>query len=461
MPTEVENMLKGILCLRDDSTNILRTRESTQVEFKQSFGFGSMPEYVRTMVAFANTEGGFIVFGVRNSPHELLGLNASRFDSIDPAKVSSFLNAHCSPEIQWEIGTVDYAGVRLGFIYTFRHLRKPVLITATSGKELKEGDIYYRYRGQTTTIRYSELRTIIDNLLDQERRAWLQHLSTISEAGAANVAILDTLQGKLFGAGTPFLIDEALLRQIKFIREGQFTEAAGAPTLMLVGEVKTVSGVSTTRIVQRGIHFEDLVTAFLTSRPLSAEDAKSYLLESCHQLSAFAPIFYFVKQAKIPHNEAASFVRDAKSGLLNTRRSIVERLSKATSVMPVGTIERDGGTRVRQASSVIATEMASAKGLQAKRTMLWSVLSTSPEEILASLPSVPIQALLEAITHMERPACIKYADILKQMLLTLFGTEFQKMDRNGKSLFRKAVAFLDQELYGYEGATRAFSKRGR
>jgi hypothetical protein len=129
--------------------------------------------------------------------------------------------------------------------------------------------------------------------------------------------------------------------------------------------------------------------------------------------------------------------------------------------MPVGTIERDGGTRVRQASSVIATEMASAKGLQAKRTMLWSVLSTSPEEILASLPSVPIQALLEAITHMERPACIKYADILKQMLLTLFGTEFQKMDRNGKSLFRKAVAFLDQELYGYEGATRAFSKRGR
>lgn len=263
MSLEPEESLKRLLKLRDGAERILKTRENTQIEFKQSFNLGSMPEYARTMVAFANAEGGFIVYGVRNSPRELIGVNHERFESIDPAKVTSFLNAHCSPELQWDMGTIEFGGVRLGYLYTHSHFRKPVIVTTTSGKELKEGEIYYRYRGQTTTIRFAELRTLIDALLDQERRGWLQHLSTISKAGAMNVAVLDTLQGKLFGAGAPFLIDEALLRQIKFIREGHFTESTGAPALRLVGEVRTVSGVTTAKVVQRGIHYDDLLTAFL------------------------------------------------------------------------------------------------------------------------------------------------------------------------------------------------------
>lgn len=203
MSAELENSLRRLLQLREGETCLLKTRENSRIEFKQSFNFGSMPEYARTMLAYANAGGGFIVYGVRNHPREVLGVNAAKFESIDPAKITSFLNSHCSPEIQWGMGSFDFAGVRLGFLHTEAHFRKPVVTTTTCGKELKEGEIYYRYRGQTTTIRFPELRSLIDALLDQERRGWLQHISTISKAGAMNVAVLDTLQGKLFGAGAP------------------------------------------------------------------------------------------------------------------------------------------------------------------------------------------------------------------------------------------------------------------
>jgi predicted HTH transcriptional regulator len=74
MRAELESSLKRILRFREGGGRILKTRESTRVEFKQSFNFGSMPEYARTMIAFSNTEGGFIVFGVRNQPHEIIGV---------------------------------------------------------------------------------------------------------------------------------------------------------------------------------------------------------------------------------------------------------------------------------------------------------------------------------------------------------------------------------------------------
>lgn len=446
MSAELEQSLKRLLRLREGETGILKTRENTQIEFKKSFNFGNMPEYTRTMVAYANTEGGFIVYGVRNSPHELLGVNVEKFDTIDPAKVTSFLNAHCSPELQWEMSTLEFAGIRLGFLYTQPHFRKPVIITANAGKELKEGDIYYRYRGQTTTIRFPEIRALIDALLDQERRGWLQHLSIISKAGAINVAVLDTLQGKLFGAGAPFLIDETLLRQIKFIREGQFTEAAGAPTLRLVGEVKTVSGVKTAQLIQRGIHYDDLLTAFLASRPLSEDDAKSYLRESCHQMSAYSPVFYFVRQAGFKRGQAVEFIQEAKCGMRGTRATILRRLQGNDPIRAMSTIDESFEFDATPSVSDIETNMSAARSLKAQRSILWRALTLSPAAVQAAIQSLHVKALLEALTHLDKPTCIAHADSLKQLLLSLFGTEFQKLDGIGQSTFRKAAAFLDQQL---------------
>ncbi len=443
-----------MLHLREGSERILKTRENTRIEFKQSFSFGNMPEYARTMMAYANTDGGFIVYGVRNQPRELVGVNIEKFDSIDPAKITSFLNSHCNPEIQWEMGILEFSGTRLGYLYTESHFRKPVVVTANCGKELKEAEIYYRYRGQTTTIRFPEMRALIDALLDQERRGWLQHLSTISKAGAMNVAILDTIQGKLFGAGTPFLIDEGLLRQIKFIREGQFTEAAGAPTLKMVGEVRTVNGVTTAQVVQRGIHYDDLITAFLASRPLSEDDAKSYIRESCHQMSAYSPIFYFVKRAGITREQAVELVQSAKPGLKNTRATVLERLKGVQKIRPISSV--DSSTDVGRTLSVsdIEGRLSATKSLKAQRSIIWRVLQVSPESIHASIISTYTKTLLEAITHLDKATCNSHCEAIKQLLLNAFATEFQRLDGISQSTFRKAAAFLDEQLNVNEDVSR-------
>ncbi len=66
--TEHGNNLQIILKLRPGSADILSNRESSQLEFKLSFDLRSGPEYARSMAAFANNEGGYLVFGVRNAP---------------------------------------------------------------------------------------------------------------------------------------------------------------------------------------------------------------------------------------------------------------------------------------------------------------------------------------------------------------------------------------------------------
>ena len=52
----------------------LNSRESSWLEFKEKFSFGSLSKYAKTMAAFANTQGGYIVFGVKNQPHRMVGI---------------------------------------------------------------------------------------------------------------------------------------------------------------------------------------------------------------------------------------------------------------------------------------------------------------------------------------------------------------------------------------------------
>ncbi len=74
------------------SVDRLISRESTTLEFKESFGWKSLPDYARIMAAFANNKGGYLVFGVTDSPHLLKGLQKTFFEELDPQQLTSKLN---------------------------------------------------------------------------------------------------------------------------------------------------------------------------------------------------------------------------------------------------------------------------------------------------------------------------------------------------------------------------------
>ena len=56
--------ISELFTLNKEKTKLIR-RESATLEFKESFNFGSMAMYFRTIASFANRNGGYIIFGIK------------------------------------------------------------------------------------------------------------------------------------------------------------------------------------------------------------------------------------------------------------------------------------------------------------------------------------------------------------------------------------------------------------
>ena len=76
----------------DPKSSALSSRESGTIEFKQSFDWANKAKYSKTMAAFANNRGGYIIFGVTNSPRLLAGISGAGFENHDEATISAYLN---------------------------------------------------------------------------------------------------------------------------------------------------------------------------------------------------------------------------------------------------------------------------------------------------------------------------------------------------------------------------------
>lgn len=251
----------------------LSSRENSRLEYKESFNWGSRARYARTMATFASNVGGFVAFGVKDSPHELVGLASERFDRIDSAKVAGYLNSTFAPELAWEMFALQVAGVRLGVIAVEPAVAKPVVCMKGDGKELQEAEIYYRYRGRSERIRYPELERLIGDRLRRDREAFMKHLRRIDRLGPENVGVLDLAGGELTGSERGLLLGDDLVSELRVIREGQLVEAdeGGAPTLRLVGDVHVVDSETLRPVRTIAIGEKDIMLGFLRQeRPDSA-----------------------------------------------------------------------------------------------------------------------------------------------------------------------------------------------
>lgn len=222
----------------------IRQRESQVLEFKESFRLGdALLDYLRTLVGMANNSGGAIVFGISNSPRIPVGLTDTRFSSFDSRDLNRLLLDYFSSDIDWSTSTVEVAGVSLGVISVTQAPVRPIVCTRShTGKNLREGAIYYRYRGETREIKAGELLTLLQHERDKERQLWIKHIQSIATVGPQAVHILDLKNRNIDFGSAKVLIDESLLGKIKLIKEGQFSERDGAPTLRLLGDIDGLVG---------------------------------------------------------------------------------------------------------------------------------------------------------------------------------------------------------------------------
>jgi hypothetical protein len=221
----------------------LKTRESSNVEFKESFNRAGLAGYAKDFAAFANNMGGYMIFGIQNRPHNPVGLRNEQFDNTDESEITGILNECFAPAIEWSKYIHTWNRKLFGIIYVHQSNDKPIIAIKDFGRnqEIKSGEIYYRYAARTEKIRYAELKQIIDEKVKNERNAWYRLFERIAKIGPENAAILDTLAGKIESGDRTILIDDDLIPKLKFIREGEFDEKKGAISLRLVGDVNPVS----------------------------------------------------------------------------------------------------------------------------------------------------------------------------------------------------------------------------
>ncbi len=246
-------------CLRTNSSGNLYHREGQEIEFKEQFNLAGLADYFRDFAAFANNKGGYLIFGVTDSPRKLNGLSDTsikQFEKIDPEKITGFLLEIFSGQISWEQTILKHNNRYFGIFKVYPAIVKPIISRKDEGKDqvIKNGEIYFRYGGRTQKIQYSELENIINKRIEYINKQWLDLMSKIGKAGPNNAAILDTEKSVIEKDDTKILvIDEELAKKLKFITEGKFSEKKGAPAFKLTGNVIPIDKVEVIKHVKQSL----------------------------------------------------------------------------------------------------------------------------------------------------------------------------------------------------------------
>lgn len=222
-------------------------RESTKLEFKREFIWEKcfFQKCLRSIAGFANNQGGMLVFGVKNKPHEVLGIKAEFEEAHqDKKRLNERISDFFAPEIIWETEIRPLGNHQIGIIHVKEATKKPIICKKVGEPDiLRESAIYYRYQAETKEIQYSDLYLMIEKEKEKERKLWFNLFEKTAKIGVENIGLLNLTDGIVSGKNGSFLIDETLLPKIQFIQEGNFSEREGKPTLKLVGTVEALSSI--------------------------------------------------------------------------------------------------------------------------------------------------------------------------------------------------------------------------
>ena len=289
--------------------------ECDQSECKAGFGLKHPGAWVRAIGALANNRGGYIFLGLsekqvgtrRNQRKEFVvtGINPSTFPSADPEKISTILKNTYDPTPSVQLKSLKIGQKTIGVIHVEKCSEGPIIASRSCDSDVREGDIFFRYPGQSTRIKHSELRQLIDNRIRSARKQVLPFLEKIIDVGPEKAMIADLSDGELSDGTRSIFIDEDLLKKVEFIKSGEFNEEDGAPTLKLVGDVRTATGAS---IVQRtALTTADIIADFLEGAVRG--DPEEYVraaLEGGQIL--WLPVHYFVHHAGLSEDEACDLI---------------------------------------------------------------------------------------------------------------------------------------------------------
>lgn len=308
--------------------------ESDTTECKAGFGLKHSHQWVKAIAALANNRGGYVLLGVADGGHKgaagqdlsyaVVGIDSGEFAKIDPADITNKLRSVLDPTPRIEIAARDIGGTSIGVIHVEQHPSRPIIAQKADGDKIREGDIFYRYPGQSIRIKYSDLRAMLDERDRQARMDVMPMVERLLALGPQRAMVADLAEGVLGDGRQKIVIDPELINRINFIREGAFDEVGGAPTLKLVGEVVTFDQES---IQSRGVITDDIVLRnFLSGQTVSQpKEYIRYAAVGGH--AAWLPVGYFAGKAGLSREGVRKLIT-ALPGMSARKRSLLTRIGK-------------------------------------------------------------------------------------------------------------------------------------
>lgn len=408
--------------------NLIGTNEGIAIEYKESFGWKSLSDYLKAMASFSNREGGYIIFGVKDKPHELLGLQGQaleRFTNIDNQEWTTNLKEHFAPEIVWEKTIYVFEEKKYGIIYTYPAKEKPVICKKDAG-ELRKAAIYYRYNSQNSEIDYPELHSIIEQEKQKINEQWMKTIRQIGDTGIAKTAILDLQSGKMTGANTTLYIDENLLNDIEFVQEGSFVETGGNPALKVVGQVQTVIGAQRVVVEQecnKAINADEIIKGFITQE--NVNNPLEFIKQICYQSTGNMPVYYYLSLANKSNDEGVSFIDEVP----------INSMSKDLLKRRINNREVKFGRLPNSTTSVTKKKKAYIQAL-------------IEHNLIIPSSDVELKYCLIAMRAMEPKQISEHKDYILNILYEIYSTYFNSQPFSSiKSEFRYTLCWIDEALY--------------
>jgi len=282
---------------------------------------GGKYRIVKAIISFANTVGGFIVFGV-NSEGKWIGLNKEEMNEFDPAKITELVNGCVTPDIT-EFNIYFFPLRKKHFIVLhippsklMPHVTTKEVIEKIEGRKprtvLVKHMVYCRFGGKTDLARPADYQRIIWRRTDVLREELLRRFKELTVGKASPI--------KFGGKGHGVLV-----------RVAESTKDSSMPVVKLTRKVEGTRGMLLHEALSEGLF--DEINNVLDANKLLAKGSNKFVLglEVYYRIYAerehvepsneriellaqmgvrfYAPVLYWLLQ--LPHNRLAEIIREA------------------------------------------------------------------------------------------------------------------------------------------------------
>lgn len=307
---------------RIEDGKITNISEGTIYEFKENFNWGSREKYARIMASFANSVGGYIIFGI-NDEGVIVGLNGDNFEQKDSALITEYLNSIFVPKIEWRKALCTISDKKIGMLYVEESNDKPIMACA-NGNEVKEGDIYYRYPGETHRIKQGELKFIIEDGKRKYGVKLLEEMKMIVEEGPKDYGLLDLEQISKYKDKPVYFISPGTSGkkiEVKGANQNEVSNGIAVKVLNLDGPAKEIRVTEFANITS-----ETIIYSFLEGKLPPASNPKGFLQRLPDESSGYIPIYFYIKMAGVSKEEAVEIIKNTKT-TARARTTLIKRLT--------------------------------------------------------------------------------------------------------------------------------------